>query len=99
MDKLTQEQIESEWKDAQKRTMFYGRSGFKSRVLDHFESTEKPSEPYIDSFFSRASKGLGINWRKLTQEILDEEFLPLGIQAKIIGSGWLGLVDIEFRKI
>lgn len=98
MEKLTQKQIESEWKDGQKRTMIY-RSKLKSRVLDHFESTKKPSEPYIDGFLSRPCKGLGINWKELTQEILDEEFLPLGIQAKILRSGWRGSVDIEFRKI
>ena len=98
MEKLTQEQIESNWKDDQKDTMLH-RFKLKSRVLDHFESTQKPSEPYIVGFLSQPCKGLGINWKELTQEILDEEFLPLGIQAKILCSGWRGSVDIEFRKI
>lgn len=96
--KLTQEQKESDWKDHQRSTIIY-RWDLKNEVLNHFESTQTPSEPYIGSFQSDPCKGLGINWKKLTQEILDEEFLPLGIQAKIICSGWLGFVDIEFRKI
>ena len=98
MDKLTHEQIESKWKEHQRYTMLY-KFNLKSWVLDHFENTKTSSEPYIDGFLSDPCKGLGIDWKKLTQEILDEEFLPLGIQAKILCSGWRGSVDIEFRKI